>query len=455
MHFDIDPINDYLESNRERFLDEFRQLIAIPSVAAQKRGIHECADWVMGRLRQLGAEVQQFALPNDGSPVIVGEIGAGERVLLVYNHYDVQPEAPLDLWDSPPFELTRRDGKLFGRGTNDDKGELLARIQAVEAWRETYGELPLRIKFIFEGEEEIGSVNLPGWAESQQELLQGDGLLWEGGGYDEADRIIMAEGCKGIAYFELRCRGAAYDLHSSLAPMIVNPAWRLVWALNTMKDSQDRITVDGFIDHIRPMPQPTIDRIDALPFESERMRANFGLSQWLNAMEDETALRQYYLAPTMTICGLESGYTDAGTKTVLPAQAMAKIDCRLVPDLTPEIVQDLIRKHLDARGFEDIELVPLAGEHPAMDMQDSQVRRAAIAASQAVFGQDPVIVPWFAGSGPMYPLSTQLGIPVISAGATWHPGGRAHAPNENIFEEDYFAAIRFMAVLIDRFAAMK
>ncbi len=451
--FDTAAFDSYLEANRERFLEEFRQLVAIPSVAAQRRGIDEAATWVVARLEKLGASARQFPTPDGGSPIILGEIGKGKRTLMIYNHYDVQPETPVDLWRSPPFELTIRDGVMYGRGVADDKGELLARIQAMEAWLQTQGELPLRILFVFEGEEEIGSVNLPAWAENHHELLQADGLLWEGGGYDEAGRISMAEGCKGIAYFELRCQGAAYDLHSSIAPMVVNPAWRLVWALSTMKDANDQITIDDYMDHIREMPPEIIERIDNLPFESQKMRQNFGISDWINEMDDDEARRRYMLEPTLTICGLESGYTEAGTKTVLPSTAMAKIDCRLVPNLTPEIAQDLIRQHLDARGFDDIDVVMLGGEGPAMDPQDSAIRRAAIKASQATFEQKPVISPWFAGSGPMYPLSVELGIPVVSAGATWHPGARMHAPNENIYVKDYFQTMRFMAALVEHFAA--
>src|SRR5690606_20566334 len=214
MAFNLATYNAYIEENQARFIEEFRQLIAIPSVAAQNRGIQECADWVTDRLQKLGASVQQYPLPNAGSPVIVAAIGQGARTLMNYNHYDVQPESPVDLWDSPPFELSIRDGLMYGRGPSDDKGELLSRIQAVEAWLATQGELPLKIKFVYEGEEEIGSVNLPHFTESHRELLAADGLLWEGGGYDEAGRITMAEGCKGIAYFELTCQGAAYDLHS-------------------------------------------------------------------------------------------------------------------------------------------------------------------------------------------------------------------------------------------------
>lgn len=452
MTYDRTSFDAYLKEHHDRFLTEFAEFIEIPSVAADKRETRAAAEWLQQRFAKLGAVVSLHELPDSESPVVVAEIGSGERTLMIYDHYDVQPEPPLDEWESPPFELTERDGVLYGRGVVDNKGELLARIQAVEAWLATQGELPLKLKFVVEGEEEVGSVHLEHWAEENRELLQADGCLWEGGGRDEKDRISMAEGCKGIAYFELYTKNAAYDLHSSLAPIIANPAWRLVWALASMKDEQDNIIIDGYQDHVPGFDEGLQERISQLPFDAQEMLENYGIPGWLNGMDDRAAQQRYYTAPTMTIAGFESGYNGEGPKTIIPSYAWCKLDFRLVPDLTPQLVHDLMRAHLDKRGFTDIEIVQLAGEHPAMAPRESAVREAAIAASKAVFGELPVIAPWFTGSGPMYPLSTMLDIPVISCGATWHPKARAHAPNENILVEDYFKAMHFTAAFMEAFA---
>lgn len=445
---DLAAFNAYIEANKSRFLQELTELIAFPSVAAQRRSIEPCADWIAVRLQKLGAQVQVFPIV-DGSPVIVAEIGDGPYTLMVYNHYDVQPETPAQLWDTPPFELVQRDGVLFGRGTADDKGELLVRLQAVETWLATQGPLPLRLKFVYEGEEEIGSVHLEQWVHEHRHLLSADSILWEGSGYDEAGRYTIAEGCKGIAYFELYATGPAYDIHSSYAPMVQNPAWRLVHALSTLKDANDNITLDGLHDHLHQMSDEVLSQIDALPFEAEKMRQNFGISTWLNDMDDHTARRRWLLEPTITVCGFESGYTDQGAKTIVPSKAMAKLDCRLVPNLTPAIMQDLLRQHLDRRGFTDIDIMLLAGESPAMMGEDSDLRQAAYRAYETILSQKPILMPWFAGSGPMYPLSVGLGIPVVAAGISSHPGSRLHAPNENIYEHDYFNSMRLMGAVID------
>lgn len=455
MTYDPASFDAYIEQHRARFLDEFGHFIAQPSVAAHRRGTREMAALVAERLRAAGAEAT--VSETAGEPIVYAEQGPPDaaRTLLIYNHYDVQPEDPVELWDSPPFEMALRDGRIYGRGVADDKGELLARIQAVEAWQATQGELPVRIKWVVEGEEEEGSPSLNAWVRAHATMLRADGILWEGAGYDEAGRPIFGLGCKGIAYFELRCQGPSHDLHSSVAGLVPNPAWRLVWALSTLKNANDEITLDGYLDHVAPLSPETWAAIDAVPMEFEAMRRRFGISGWLNGLSDHEARRRYLAEPTITICGIESGYTGPGSKTVLPATARAKLDFRLVPNLTPELAQTLLRRHLDRRGFEDISITFLGGEGPAASPLGSLIERAAVAASQDAWGKTPVVQPWFAGSGPMYSFSTVLGLPAIFAGGTWHPDARAHSPNENILVEDYFRSLRFTGAFLHRFATLE
>lgn len=444
--------NAYVEANSERFIAELQEVCKQPSVAAQNWGVQEMAELVLARLRKLGAEARLIEVEG-APPVVYGRIGQGKRTLMIYNHYDVQPPEPLDEWDSEPFAAEIRDGKVFARGVADNKGNIMARVQAIEAWLATRGNLPLEIRFVIEGEEEIGSVHLDQFVEENRGLLEGaDGCLWEAGYKDIAERPVLSLGLKGIMYLELRVSGAQRDLHSAWATLVPNPAWRLVWALSTLKDEDDRITIDGYMEHVAEPSQAESEVLKAIPFEEEGIREDFGIPAFINDFSGLEALKKHLYQPTCTICGLESGYTAQGSKTVLPNRAMAKVDLRLVPDLTPELVLNLLRKHLDRRGFDDVEIVPLGGEHPARSPLDALLARAAIEAARAVYGQEPVVFPTMAGSGPMYTLCQGLGIPAVSAGVG-HARGNVHAPNENIRISDYIEGIRFVGELIHRFAA--
>jgi acetylornithine deacetylase/succinyl-diaminopimelate desuccinylase-like protein len=263
---------------------------------------------------------------------------------------------------------------------------------------------------------------------------------------------VLSLGLKGIAYLELRARGAKSDLHSSLATIVPNPAWRLVWALSTLKDEDDHIIIDGFMDHVAEPTPAERSALEAIPFEEEKIKENFGIPEFIRGLSGVEALKKHLYEPTCTICGFRSGYIEEGSKTVLPSTATVKLDFRLVPNLTPELVGQLLRQHLDRRGFEDIEIAFGVGEHSARSPLDALIVKAAVAAAEVVYGQRPVIYPTMAGSGPMYPLSEALGIPAVLAGIGY-PGANVHAPNENIRLADYFEGIRYIGELIRRFGA--
>jgi acetylornithine deacetylase/succinyl-diaminopimelate desuccinylase-like protein len=232
---------------------------------------------------------------------------------------------------------------------------------------------------------------------------------------------------------------------------VPNPAWRLVWALATLKDESDRITIDGYMDHVAEPTEAEWAMLRAIPFEEEEMRQRFGIDQFIRGLTGVEALKKHLYEPTVTICGFRAGYIGEGTKTVLPSQAMVKLDLRLVPDLTPGLASRLLRDHLDRRGFTDVEIRPHAGEHPAKSPVGATIVQAARAAIEAAYGEPPVVYPLMAGSGPMYPLSQALGIPAVSMGVGY-PGTRAHAPNENIRLGDYWTGIQAMGELIRGFA---
>ncbi len=444
----------YVDEHEGPFLDQLTRLCSQPSIAAQGVGMTETAQLVLKMVQALGADARLIEVPG-GPPVVYGEIGEGERTLIIYDHYDVQPPEPLELWESEPFSPQVREGFLYCRGVADNKGDLVSRLQAIEAYLATEGALPLRVKFVFEGEEEVGSPHLDAFVEENKDLLVGaDGCLWEGGRLDVSGRPELYLGLKGILYVELRCRGACRDMHSSYAPIVPNPAWRLVWALNTLKDEDDRITVDGLMDHVVPPSVEERDLIERIPFEDEKIRQDFGISEFLGGVEGADAVEQLLYTPTCTICGMVAGYTGEGAKTVLPSEARVKLDFRLVPGLEPGLVLSLLRKHLDRHGFEDVEIGTFSGEHPARSSVEAPVAQAAIEAARIVYGQEPVVYPTMAGSGPMYPLSAALGIPAVSGLGVGHAQSRIHAPNENIRVEDYFQSIKFTGEFLRIFAGV-
>ena len=442
----------FLAEQHHRFIDDLKTFVAQPSVAATGQGMIEMAVLVQQRLKQIGATVQ--SMPTGGAPILYAEIGSGPRTLLIYNHYDVQPPDPIELWTTPPFEPSVRDGQLYARGVSDNKGDLSCRLHAIETWQKTIGSLPVKIKWVIEGEEEIGSPHLAAFAQQHAALLQADGCLWETGGKNEDDRMTLTLGLKGIQYLELRVRSGQRDLHSGYAAIAPSAVWRLVWALNTLKDQNDEILIDRYYDHVRAPEDAELAMLKALPFDEVKRKAALGIERFINDEHGLDVLKRLYYGPTVTICGIQSGYTGEGMKTVLPNTAFAKVDCRLVPNLTPELCVSLLRAHLDRRGFHDVEIVPLNGEHPAASPVDAAIVTACQIAVQQVYGHAPVMIPLSAGSGPMHPLTTALNIPTVMAGITY-PGSRAHAPDENIRLDDYFEGIHFIRQLIETFAQLE
>ncbi len=444
----------YVEENADRFIEDLKKFCSLPSIAAQGVGMTETASMVLDMLRGIGADARLIEVA-DAPPVVYGEIGQGQKTLIIYDHYDVQPPEPMNEWKSQPFSPEIRDGFMYCRGVADNKGDLVSRLQAIEGYQATVGSLPLKIKFVFEGEEEIGSPHLAQFVDENKELLAGaDGCLWEGARVDASGRPELYLGLKGILYVELRARGASRDIHSSWAPLVPNPAWRLVWALSTLKDGNDRLTLDGLMEHVAEPPVEEVEILKRIPFHDQEIKEDLGLVELLGGVEGTEAVRKLLYSPTCTICGMVAGYTGESAKTVLPHEARVKLDFRLVPNLEPELVLDLLRSHLDRRGFDDVEIATISGEHPAKSSVEAPVALAAAQAASIVYGQEPVVYPSMAGSGPMYPLSVALGIPAVSGVGVGHAQSRIHAPNENISLEDYFRSIKFTGEFVRIFGEM-
>jgi acetylornithine deacetylase/succinyl-diaminopimelate desuccinylase-like protein len=448
----MDDIFRYIDDHLNDSVAELMALCRLPSVSAQGSAISETAERVARRLRELDFQADILAKPGDGQPVVYGgRKGPSARTLMFYNHYDVQPPEPLELWSSPPFEPTHRDGKLFARGVSDNKGNLIARMAAIRAWQEVRGDLPCSIKFCIEGDEEIGSPHMEEFVERHKELLAADACLWEGGGVTWEGIPQVTLGVKGLLYVELTCDAVSRDAHSSYGTVLPNAAWRLTWALASMKEPDESIRVEGFYDAVRPLSKEERGAVEAMPSEERKTLESYGVDEAVTGVRDLDYRLRHLFEPTATIDGLSSGYEGEGAKTVLPARAFAKMDFRLVPDQDPHDILEKLRRHLDRSGFADVEVRALSGERPARTPVTDPLVTVVREAVKEAYGGEPIIVPTMAGTGPLYPFVATLGLPTADCGIGY-PDARAHAPDENIRIEDFRRGAKVIAALIGRFA---
>ncbi len=444
----IAALDQYVGLHVQESMQELARLCNQPSISSQGLGMRECATLVADLLRSRGIAAQ--VMGTGGYPVVFGEYGTGERTLLLYNHYDVQPPEPLDQWDSPPFAALQRDGKLFARGAEDDKGELISRLAAFDAVRAVYGDLPYRIKFLIEGEEEIGSPSLNDFIRTHKDRLSADACVWEGAITDDEGRFHMELGARGMVDVELRVRTMRDDVHSGLYSYLPNAAWRLIWALGTLKDQQERILIPGFYDDVRPPTTRQRELLAALSSQEEEEKTQHEITRFAGDLSGQ-ALKEAVLLPTCTINGLWSGYQGEGSKAIVPASAGCKIDFRLVPEQDPQEVVRQLRAHLDAQGFQDIELLAHPGTRAGVVDPDDPFVQLALQAARAVYGKEPVVSPISGGSGPYDIVLEHLNLPILDVGVA-HPGCLIHAPNEHIRIDNWLLGTRHMALIFARFS---
>ncbi len=442
---DLDRVRRQVEANATRFVERLSEACAIPSISTEGKGLEDMVAWLEERLEELGANVSRLAVP--GSPqAVLAEMGsdAGGRTLMIYDHYDVQPVDPLNLWVSPPFEPTERGGMLFARGASDNKGDLVARLCALEVYRDMYGDLPFRLKLFVEGEEESGSIHFPEICRAFTDRLRSDDCVWEGGWFDMDGRPEMYFGCKGLLYVELSCQKISGDQHSSVAVYAPSAAWELIKALNSIKDDQGRVSIEGFYDDIAEADEEDGRLIEALPFNEEAIKELLEIDQFDRGLSGVELKRELLYGPTANISGFRSGYgVPGGQKTVLPAHALAKMDFRLVPRQDPEDIAEKLKKHLSDRGFFDVEVKVLSAEHPSRSPTDSAIGRAAQSAARAWFGQPTTIYPFMRATGPMHAIARGLGIPICSPPGVGRPDSNLHAPNEQCRIADYLSIIGY------------
>ena len=445
----------YVDRHARNFTERLQALCRMPSVAAKTTGMRAIAEAVEQLMQRVGIGTRSFRM-GSGYPIIYGECGSGPLSYVVYGHYDVQPVGQLTEWSVGPFAATIVEGKLYARGAANSKGDLIARLAAVEAYQKTFGKLPVSLRFIVEGEDGLGSPSLYRFTNEHADLLTADGCIWDEGYRDTKESPVVSLGFKGITFLELRAHGARADLHSKWGAIVPNPAWRLVQALATITSPKGVITIDGFSSHIAPISDEDIEALKVIQLDEVGLKREFRIGGWVRSLKGQALVKEHIFGATCTICGIQTGHTDAGAKTVLPSTAMARLDFRLVPDLTSEIVVVLLREHLDVRGFKDIEIIELGHAPLAKSSAQSVVARAVIESTSEVYGVPALVYPMDPSSGP---VGAVCGVntpptPVASFG-TSYAGSNPHGPDENIRIEDFLQSIKFIGRVLHKLAEGK
>lgn len=445
------------KDREEEAVTLLKEFVSYHTVAPRdNEGLKTCAESIRAAFRERGYDAATYA--KGGEPVVYAskDVGA-KRTLLFYHHYDVQPEGPLDLWHSSPWELVRRGERVYGRGTSDDKGPLVSSMLGIDMIETILGKLPVNVRFVVEGEEEAGSASLPNFAKENEQFLKADGCIWEGVGATPGSPGEVVCGLKGDAYFDLVTRGpphfARTDAHSGDAAAVPNAAWRLVWALNTLKAKDETITVDGFNDLVQKPLEEDLEALRAYQGDvTARVMNEYGLDRPLMDRRGVDLLKELFLMPQMSISGITTGYQGDEDMTIVPAAARAKLDVRTVPDLTVEKVHELLRRHLDARGFTDIEVVRKPGYEPAK----TSVRHPYVKLVHSIMKEacDPAgtgVVPMAQGSGPAFLFARHAPLCMAYSYADLE-GTDCHAPNENMKIESLPGSMAVVAAIAERLA---
>jgi len=429
----VDPkFEKYVGEHVNDFARDVIRLASQPSVSARKEGIEECAALVEEMLKETGVSTKVLRIEGV-APLVYGEISSGKssKTVMFYNHYDVQPEEPLELWKSPPFEPEIRDGVLYGRGVSDDKGELVSRLKIVESYIKTAGEPPCNVKFCFEGEEETGSVHLGEYVSRYSDLFNADAVFWEYGTVDTSGTPMVSLGVKGMIYVDLVLKSLSQDAHSSYAAILPSAPWRMVRLLNMLKDENEMIRVPGWYDGVTSLTEDELSVLQRQPFDGASFRKNYGADNLLGGMGDEQAKKALLQRPTGNIAGIWSGYSGPGSKTVLPKEIHAKLDFRLVPEQDPQDLLSKLRRFLDAKGFGDVEVQLESMEPAARTPYGHPFAQAAIKAAEKVYGRKPIVELGSPGTGPLYLFTRKYGMPSVDIGVSAMDGA-IHAPNENL-----------------------
>ena len=455
----MNDVIDLININRDRYVDELREYLAIPSISALPEhagDVRACAEWTAAHMKRVGLEHVRI-IDTPGNPVVYADWlhAAGAPTILFYGHYDVQPVDPLELWESPPFEATVRAGEIYARGAADDKGQVFMHLKAVEAVLRGSGRLPVNIRFILEGEEEIGSVNLESFVRGHKDELAADVVVISDSPMFDRGVPSICYGLRGLTYLQVDLRGTDSDLHSgSFGGAVANPAFVLSQVLAQMKDRGGRVKIPGFYDDVRPLSDAERAEFARLPFNERRYRNDLGAPK-LFGERGYTTLERLWGRPTFEVNGMLSGFTGDGAKTVIPAVAMAKVSMRLVPDQDPDKIAGLCEDYLRKVTPRTVELniTRMHGGRPWMTDFDNPFVQAAGRAIELGFGRRPV----FNREGGSIPVVATfqevLGLPSVLFGVGL-PDENAHAPNEKLDLGNFHNGIIASAALYHEIGAL-
>jgi acetylornithine deacetylase/succinyl-diaminopimelate desuccinylase-like protein len=454
----MNNIIDFINANRDRYVEELKEYLAIPSISAlpqHQQDVRRCAEWTADHLHRIGLQKVRLA-ETPGNPVVYAEwLGAeGAPTILFYGHYDVQPVDPLELWESPPFEATVRDGEIYARGAADDKGQIFMHFKAIEAHLKENGRLPVNMKILLEGEEEVGSENLDNFVKENRDLLAADVVVISDSAMFDRGVPSICYGLRGLVYFQIDLRGTKTDLHSgSFGGAVANPIMVLAQVLAQMKDRGGRIRIPGFYDDVRELTAEEREQWRRLPFNERQYAREIGAPR-LFGESGYSTLERVWARPTFEVNGIQGGFTGAGAKTVIPAVAMAKVSMRLVPDQHPDRIAELFEQYVKKVAPKTVEITVtrMHGGKPWMTAFDNRYVQAAGRAIEKGFGKAPV----FNREGGSIPVVATfqeiLGLPSVLFGVGL-PDENAHAPNEKLDLGNFHGGIIASAYLYDEVAA--
>ncbi|MGC1133452.1 MAG: M20/M25/M40 family metallo-hydrolase [Nitrososphaeraceae archaeon] len=465
---DRQDLFSYIDSRKDDVIADLQSLIRQRSVSAKKQGLEQCAAVVAGIMIKAGINTRILNLPKNGKPdgqggtappIVYGEVktkrktSRTSRTLLFYNHYDVQPEDPIELWEHDPYEGIVEGDYIYGRGSSDDKGELITRIKAVEYYLKFFGDVPCNIKFVVEGEEEIGSIHVGEYLAKYHDDFACDGVIWEFGYINEQNIPIITLGMKGLLFVELTATGPNRDAHSSLAVLIENPAWKLVHALNKLTDSSGRILITDWYKDVRDLTESEKAYLMTESFDEIQFKTEYGIHSLLNNVQGVEIQKALVKMPTCNIAGMISGYTGEGAKTIIPSTASVKIDFRLVPDMDPLVQFERLKKYLFDNGFDErsLKVRLLHGEAASRTNVDDPFVDVVSESAREVYGDAKISVSSPA-TGPMDSFSKNLKVPCISVGSTFIYS-KMHSPNEFARTDLLLKTTKCICGIMDRFAS--